>query len=283
MKILVTGGTGFIGSFLADELRKEGHKVKVLTNDDKVVGSDVICTDIQDRYAMMHLVPQFDMVYHLAGLLGTSELITKAYEASQVNILGTVNVLDGALSNKTKVVEITKPNVWLNTYSITKYAGESFAKMYKQEFGLPTVSIRWYNVYGPNQSFHCQKAVPFFIRWALRNEEIQIWGDGTQTADFIHAKDAVRATIAVSKSNDLEGTTVDIGSGKETTVNELAEMIIRKCNSSSKIKHYPMRAGETDHTRLRADRTILDSLGFVDEYDMERGIDETIEWYKNNI
>lgn len=279
MKALVTGGSGFIGSFLVSELKKAGHSVDVLSN---VESPGVILGDITDRERMLGLIPNYDIVYHLAGILGTSELITQAYEASRINILGSVNILDGALVNKTKVVEITKPNVWLNTYSITKYAAESFAKMYHEQFGLPTVSIKWFNVYGPRQSFHCQKAVPFFCRWASKNEDIEIWGDGNQTADFIHAEDAVRATILVGNHPELEGTTVDVGSGEETTVNELADLIIRKAGSNSKVVHLPMRPGETPNTRLKADLTVLNSIGFEFLHNLDEGMEETVEWYKNN-
>jgi len=283
-KILVTGGTGFIGSFLVSELEKDGHEVMVLTNDRNTEISDgIIFADITDRKAILDIIQDFDMVYHLAGLLGTSELIEKAYEASMVNIIGTVNILDGARKNNTKVIEITKPNVWNNTYSITKSAGESFTKMYHDEFGLPTVSIKWFNVYGPNQSFHCQKAVPFFTRWALEDHDIGIWGDGEQTVDLIHAKDAVRATILVAGEKSLEGTTIEIGSGEETTVNKLADMIVAEADSKSKIVHYSMRAGETNNTRLCADTTTLDKLGFKPEYTLLDGIKETVAWYRENL
>jgi UDP-glucose 4-epimerase len=232
---------------------------------------------------MLSLIPKFETVYHLAGLLGTSELVTQAYEASTVNILGTVNILDGALINKTKVVEITKPNCWLNTYSITKFAGESFTKMYHELFSLPTVSIKWFNVYGPRQSFHCQKAVPFFIRWALKNEDIVIWGEGDQTADFIHAEDAVRATISIASHPELEGQTIDVGSGVETSVNKLAKIIIKETNSKSHIVHMPMRIGETPHTKLKADISILNKIGFKFIKELNKGLKETIDWYKNNL
>lgn len=285
MKILVTGGSGFIGEFMVSELQKEGHEVSILTNDKNYNRSDLLVVhgDITDRAAMQLIIPAYDQIYHLAGLLGTSELIEKSYEAAMVNIIGTINILDAARTNNTKVIEITKPNVWLNTYSITKYAAESFTKMYHEEFGLPTVSVKWFNVYGPNQSFHCQKAVPFFIRWALNNEDIEIWGDGEQTMDLIHAEDAVRAVIEIAKHPELEGTTVDVGTGRETSVNELADLVVRLSDSKSKIVHLPMRAGETNNTRLCADTSVLKSLGFeFKRFDLKEGMEETVAWYKKN-
>lgn len=284
MKILVTGGFGFIGSHLVSELKKKNHEIHVLSNNPNKMDLDnYIYADITDRGKMLEIIPRYEIVYHLAGLLGTSELITKAYEASRVNILGTVNILDGALKNMTKVIYITKPNCWLNTYSITKYTGELFAKMYHKEFKLPTVSIRWYNVYGPNQSFHCQKAVPFFIRWALRNEPIQIWGNGEQTMDLIYAKDAVRATTNIGEQKKFEGMTIDVGSGEETSVNTLAKMIIKMTNSKSRIQHLPMRPGENENTKLYANISTLKQLGFKFEYDLETGMKETVEWYEENL
>lgn len=284
MNILVTGGSGFIGTHLVDELRKQKHKVTTLSNDKShKKDPDNIYADITDRKTILKLIPQFDAVYHFAGLLGTSELITESYEASEVNILGTVNILDGALKNKTKVVYVAKPNVWLNTYSITKYAGESFTKMYSKEMGLPAVSVKLFNAYGPHQTFHCQKVGPFFIRWALKNEDIEIWGDGEQTMDVIHARDAVRAVILIANKKNLEGQTIDVGSGEEITVNEFAQLVIKLTGSKSKIKHLPMRPGETDHTRLKADAAVLKKLGFKYKYTLIEGLKETIEWYKKYL
>jgi UDP-glucose 4-epimerase len=282
MKILVTGGNGFIGSHLVKELCRRGYDTYILSLTRSPSKKNIV-GDITDRRKMLNTIPYFDCVYHLAGVLGTSELIERGYEATAVNVLGTINILDGARKNKTKVVYITKPNVWLNTYSITKYAGESFVKMYHEEFGLPTISVRWYNVYGPNQSFHCQKAVPFFIRWALRNEPIQIWGNGRQTVDLIHVYDTVKATVMVAENDKFLGKVVDIGSGSEVTVNTLAELIVKETGSRSKIKHLNMRPGETQNTRLKADIKYLKLVGFKPKIKLLNGIRETIEWYKKEM
>lgn len=287
MKVLITGGTGFIGSHLSKLLKNLGYSITLLSLEKQPITrlADVkyIYGNINDRSLMMRVVPNFDIVYHLAGMLGTSELIAEAHSASVTNILGTINVLDAALKKKTKVVHITKPNVWLNTYSITKEAGEKFTKMYYEQFGLPTVSVKWFNVYGPQQSFHCQKAVPFFIRWALRNEPLEIWGSGEQTMDLIYVEDAVRATVLIGEAKDLEGSTVEVGVGKETTVNELAGLIKKITDSNSRVLHLPMRAGETLNTKLVANTEALRSLNFRPKYTLKKGLEQTCGWYRKQL
>ncbi|MDH7476236.1 MAG: NAD-dependent epimerase/dehydratase family protein [Microgenomates group bacterium] len=281
MKILVTGGQGFIGKHLVKILAKK-HEVSILSSR-PTSGKNIILGDITNRELILKIVPNFKMVFHLGAVLGTSELINKAYEASKINILGTINILDGAKKNFTKVVYVTKPNVWLNTYTITKQAGEKFVKMYSKYFGLPSVIIKWFNVYGPGQSFHCQKAVPFFILWALKNQPIKIWGDGNQTMDLIYVTDAVRAAVLISEKNTLNGKTIEVGSGIEITVNDLAKKIIELTKSRSKIIYLPMRIGEDPGTKLKAKNKILKNLGFKIRVNLREGLTRTINWYKKNL
>lgn len=283
MKVLITGGSGFTGSHLAQRLRMEGRDVFTLSIEPRVGDNRHILADVTNRETMFDLIPRFDVVYHLAGLLGTHELISSAFEASRVNILGTVNILDGALRKGTKVVYISKPNLSLNTYSITKYAGESFVRMYHDELQLPTVCIKWFNIYGPGQSFHPQKAVPYFIRWAIRREPIEIWGTGEQTMDLMHVADAVSAAVLIADEPKLEGTTVDVGSGKETTVNDLAKLIVGISHSRTELRYLPMRSGEPLNIRLKADATVLTSLGYVPRIDLKAGLRETFEWYRKHL
>ena len=177
-KILITGGSGFIGGHMVNKMQNNGYDITVFdvtepTADIKY--SQFIKGDITDRKIVFEAVQTHDIVIHFAGLLGTHELVDdrKAYQAAQINILGNINILDAALINKTPIYQATKPNYWNNTYTITKIASENFAKMYHKEYGLPITLLRYYNVYGPRQKTDIyQKAVPTFIVKALNNQSI---------------------------------------------------------------------------------------------------------------
>jgi UDP-glucose 4-epimerase len=280
MKILVTGGTGFVGRHFVDRLRRDGHEVSTLSLDAGDGDAPHIRMDVCERDAVMAIVRRFDVVYHLAGLLGTHELLDRSYEAARVNILGTINILDGARASGAKVVFIGKPNLSLNTYSITKGCAEAFTTLYNRELALRSVSVRWFSVYGPEQSFHTRKAAPYFIRWALRNEPIEIWGSGNQTLDLIHVTDAIAATVRIAGENGLEGETVDVGSGVEISVNDLARLVIRLANSRSELRYLPMRPGEPLDLRVKADTSALAKIGFAPQVGLEDGLLATIDWYR---
>jgi UDP-glucose 4-epimerase len=282
MKILVTGGTGFIGRHLVDRLRGEGHTVSTLSLDAGGGEASHIVADVCDRDAILDIVQRFEVVYHLAGLLGTHELLSRSYEAASVNILGAINILDGARASGAKVVYVGKPNLSLNTYSITKGCAEAFTTLYNRELALASVSVRWFSVYGPEQLFHTRKAAPYFIRWALRNEPIEIWGSGNQTLDLIYVTDAIAATLRIAREKGLEGQAIDVGSGVEISVNDLARLIIRLSGSRSQIRHLPMRPGEPLDLRVKADTRALARLGFAPQTGLEDGLAATIDWHRRN-
>jgi UDP-glucose 4-epimerase len=282
--VLITGGSGFIGKHLAGLLLNKGYKVAVLDRTDKNVPKQikVFKGDVRDKAAVDKAMKGMDYVYHLAGLLGTEELIFNSAEATDVNVIGALRIMDAAAKNKTKLVLISKPNPWLNTYSITKEASEKFCFMYQKEFGLKAAIVKWFSVYGPGQKIYgVQKAVPTFIVRALEGKPIPVFDKGQQTADFIFTSDAVRATMMVGESKKAEGKVVEIGTGEETKVIDLAKMIIRMTGSKSKIEYLPMRKGEDKNAKVVADTTLLKKLiGFKPEVDLETGMAETIDFYR---
>lgn len=273
---VITGGGGFIGSHLREELDGRGYDVTIF---DRKYGHDV-----RNREDLHDVFASRDVVFNLAGVLGTDELNRRDRipEAIETNINGTVNVLDVACEHDVDVVQIAKPNPWLNTYSITKEAERKFAQLYGSEHGLDVWIARWFNVYGPGQHYgEPKKLVPTATVHALKDLPITVYGDGTQTTDHIYVEDAVRATVDIYETNSMEGQIVEVGTGDDRSVNDVVESIKSVTDSSSLVKHVPMRSGERPETTIRADITLLHSkVGFQPEWDLMAGLEATAEYYE---
>ncbi len=281
---LVTGGSGFIGTSLVEYLSKRAFQVYVFdrhcTNHSRMHRQGSIL-DFESIYDALQDV---DVVYHLAGLLGTTELLRQSVEAIDVNIKGTVHVLEACRQAGVKQLFYpTKPNEWLNTYSVTKKAGEEFAQMYKDIYGLDVRILRWLNVYGPGQKLHpIRKAVPVMIFQALHNLPIEIYGKGTQPVDLIYSDDLARITVEYMEASAVEPRVRDTGCTVRMTVNELAELIKRLTSSWSAIAHLPMRPGEDADkpvSLLKTDTAahLLGCNGMTTK--VEEGLTKTIEYY----
>lgn len=259
MKILVTGGSGFIGSHLVDELNVRGYEViSYDTHPSQYNNAKTIIGSILDSDKLNRVIIGCDFVFHLAGMLGTHELVDCATEATQVNVIGTLNVLEACRAYGVKLVEISKPNCWVNTYTITKVAAESFTEMYRREHGVEAVTIKWFNVYGGRQPLMeesgYKKLIPTAVVNALRNEDIEVYGNGEQAMDLVHTIDTVEATLAImDKWYQCKGNIFEIGSGEEVAVNQVVRDIIHLTKSVSRVVHVPMRKGEVDNTKIKAD------------------------------
>jgi UDP-glucose 4-epimerase len=288
MKCLVTGGSGFIGSFVVEELAKEGHDVVIydVAKPEFDLPDNVEYFDGDTRYmsTLMAAMKGADEVYDIAGVLGTNELMFSNSRAVDVNVSGAVKVLEAArLCGVKKIFHPTKPNDWLNTYSITKFAAEQFCLMFVKNFNMSIACLKWFNAYGPRQHLYpVRKAVPLFIVQALYNKPVEVFGDGNQTVDMIYVTDIAKIAIKATRNCGKIGKVIDVGSGLPITVNELAGMIIKMTKSRSKIKHLPMRAGEPERSNIAADTTALRDVLKVDKFtDFEKGLKITIDWYKN--
>lgn len=289
MNVLVTGSSGFIGSVLVAALLQRGHHVsafdKVPTMHELPVNS--LLGDIRSLDDVQAAVRGQDMVYHLAGVLGSHELVGNVRHSLDVNVGGTLNVLEACRLHNARMLLVSKPNVWLNTYSITKETAEQFSKMYMAEYGVVTTIVKWFNAYGPGQKVgpgHIQKAMPTFIVNALENKPLPVFGDGMQTADFIYVDELVEATIAVAETPKAAGRTVEIGTGIETSMLQLCNMILEMTESSSEIELHPMRPGETANTELCADLvTLKETTGFVPRIKLEHGLRQTIAYYRQML
>jgi nucleoside-diphosphate-sugar epimerase len=251
---------------------------------DKLFGAGnvrVSSVDILDKVSLRHLLRGADEVYHMAGKLGTSELDDQVVAGIEVNITGAVNVFDACLAADVPTVFYpSKPNVWLNTYTITKFASEQFARLYNETRNIRICSLRYFNAYGPNQALGpVRKIIPTFARQASRGRPIEIFGDGEQVVDMIFSEDLGRITVDFMRSGN-KGAPLDCGRGIRMTVNQVAAEVNRHFRNKSGVMYLPMRRGETPCTTLVADiaplRAVLRNLEFSD---WESSFAETLDWY----
>lgn len=251
LKILVTGGAGFIGSNLVDELIGEGNEVIIIDNLSAGKKENINSqakfhqVDIRDLDKIKPLFKGVDYVFHLAALISIQFSIDNPSESHDVNLNGTINVLISAREAKVKRViysasssayglqdklpwqENMTPKV-LSPYSVQKYVGELYCRSFNLVYGLETVSLRYFNVYGKRQRLEGAYApvMGIFIRQRLAGEPMTIYGDGEQTRDFTSVVDVVRANILATESKKVgKGEVINIGRGKNYSVNELAKMV----------------------------------------------------------
>ena len=286
MKILVTGAAGFIGRHLVKGLLRRGYQVVGFDKRKENIGISFICGDITAfNFDEIFKEGDIEIVFHLAGLLGTTELFHRIIEAERVNVLGTLNLLESMRKNDiTKIIFVSKPNIWkYNVYTITKENCERYLEMYREIYGFKCVITRPFNVYGPGELLkEYRKAIPYFIIAALKNKPLEVFGTGEQTMDAIYIDDVIEALILSAEKMPKE--VVEIGTGKPIKVRDLARKIIELTGSKSKVVYKPMRKGETFPSPIiRANGNMERLLGFKPRVSLEVGLKKTIEWYKNNL
>lgn len=234
-KIIVTGGGGFIGRATVDLARAAGYEAEAF---DRTHGQDIL----SDLSAMNDA----DAVIHLAGVLGTSELFDTPHLAVDINIHGSLYVMEKCAEVGAAYVGITMPQVFPSVYTATKVATTRLATAWHLSRGLPVSHVRAFNAYGPGQHHgpgHPQKIVPTFATEAWAGRPIPIWGDGEQGVDLVHTDDLARMLVdACAHGDDV---TFDGGTGIMFTVNEVANMVLDITGSKAGIKYLPMRDGET--------------------------------------
>ncbi len=249
---------------------------------------------ITDEELVKKVTEGVDYIFHLAALVSVPESMSKPQLTVEINTTATLNLLEAARQNQVKkIVLSTSAAIYgdnpvvpkLETmfpepkspYAITKLDGEYYFKMFSEEYNLPTVCLRYFNVFGPRQDPKSQyaAAVPIFIDKAIKNEDITIYGDGEQTRDFIFVKDIVKANVAVAQ-NSATGV-YNVARGGRITINDLARKIIQQTGSKSKINYEPERAGDVKHSQ--ADVSKLRSIGIQSDYDLDAGLKSTIEFF----
>ena len=304
-KVIVTGGAGFIGSHLAEELARRGYQVTIL--DDLSTGEMENIKEllkkgsvqfIQDSITNFSLLKELFQgaiyVFHQAALPSVPRSIKDPLAASEVNITGTLNVLLAARDNKVrKVVYASSSSVYGDTptlpkkedmvphpqspYAVSKLAGEHYCRVFQEVYGLATACLRYFNVYGPRQNPDSQYAavIPRFIRWASEGSPLIIFGDGEQTRDFTFIADAVEANILAAESN--ASGVFNIGRGKSITINELAKLVIKLTGNNVEPVHQEPREGDIRHSL--ADISKAKTLGYEPRYNLEEGLEETRKFH----
>ncbi len=295
MKVLVTGGAGFIGSHIARHFSSQGHQVVALDNlrggrslvpEEALVHGSVTDSELVDR-----LAEGTDFIFHLAALVSVPESLEKPYECVDINVNGTLNVLRAARKHAVKKVVLSSSAAIYGDdpelpkredmrpapktpYAVTKLDGEYYLAMWE----TPTVSLRYFNVYGPGQDPKSQyaAAVPIFVSRAVNGETITIFGDGGATRDFINVRDVVAANVLAATTPSMEGV-YNVARGNSLTILELARRIVGMLGSASRIEHAPERAGDIRHSL--ADVTRITAAGFKPTVDLEEGLRETIGWF----
>jgi UDP-glucose 4-epimerase len=303
MKILVTGGAGFIGSNVSDALVKDGHVVTVLDNlstgkeeniNPEVKFYNVDLLDIESlELAFREFKP--DVVNHHAAQIDVRKSVEDPAFDAETNIIGSINLFElsinygvrriifsstgGALYGEPEKLPADEytPIEPISPYGVAKYCVENYLNYFKRLYGVERVILRYANVYGPRQDPLGEAGVvAIFTGKILKGEKPVILGDGTQTRDYIYVEDVVKANVLALEGK--EGT-YNIGTGKETSVNELIEIFSKVLGHEIKPEYAPPRKGEVHRISLDGEKAKRE-LGFVPKYSLEEGIKKTIEWYK---
>jgi len=301
MRVLVTGGAGFIGSHIVEHFQGVAE-VRVLDNlrsgyKDNLQGLDVefIEGSVTDRPCVEQAVKDVDYIFHLAAMISVPESMDKPIECVEINTQGTLNVLQAAAVAGVKKLcfsssaanygdnpTVPKLETMIpepkSPYAVTKLDGEYYCKIFSDEGRLQTACMRYFNVFGPRQDpgSAYAAAIPIFIHKAVGNEPITIFGDGEQTRDFIFVKDIVAANVYLAENQALTGL-YNVAYGKRQTINDIAKKIIQLTNSSSKIKYAPPRAGDVKHSQASIDK--ITRAGFAPNSDFRSGLEKTIDYF----
>lgn len=301
--ILVTGGAGFIGSHLVSELVAKKHQVTVIDNfssgdranlNGALYNIKLVSGDIRDKSVIARECAAIDMIVHLAAQVSVPESIDQPQHTFNVNEAGTFNVLEvarvakikrvilassasvygDALKNKAKSLNIETDAVDpVSPYALSKIAAENWCRLYTQVYGLDTICLRFFNVYGPrqNEASSYANVIPGFLKRLRLNQSPIIHGSGEQSRDFIYVDDVVRAIVASLRVKEGKGQIVNIGSGKDYSIKQLFNVIKQVLDSNMSAVFEPGRSGDVFRTRAST-RRASQFLKFSAKVTLEQGV-----------
>jgi nucleoside-diphosphate-sugar epimerase len=304
---LVTGGGGFIGGHLAERLLAEGWSVRVLDDfssgrESNLAGCggcvDLVRGDVRDPDTLARALDGVEVIFHHAAVASVPRSVAEPLRTNSVNIGGTLMVLETARAAGVRRVvyaasssvygdDRTQPKVEsmqatpLSPYAFQKFAGEEYCRLYHALYGLETVSLRYFNVYGPRQDPESEYAavIPRFATAALSGTPAEIYGDGEQTRDFIFVGDAVEANLLAADAKAASGQVVNIASGRRTSLNQLWEEICDLVGVTLEARYAARRPGDVRDSLASVERA-GELLGYEPSVDLREGLRQTIESFR---
>jgi UDP-glucose 4-epimerase len=301
LKALVTGGAGFIGSNLVSLLLRRNARVRVV--DDLSTGYadnladldvDLVVADVCDDSVLDHAAADMDVIFHLAASVGNARAIADPVADSRTNVIGTIRVLEAARKHGVpKVVYSSSAGIFgelmtlpiredhpqypLSPYGVSKLAGEKMCLAYRDLYGIETVCLRYFNVYGPNQRYDAYgNVIPIFVHRMLAGEPLVVFGDGEQTRDFVAAQDVAAANLAAATAAGVWGC-FNIASGTRITINRLVDLLREASEVPVEVKYAPERPGDVRHS-LADLSAAQHAFGFAPAVAIEDGLREYVEW-----
>lgn len=307
MRYLITGGAGFIGSNLAAELVSRGEKVRIIDNFSsgrrenlEKIKNDIELVEgsITDRGLVDDIMSGVDYVLHHAAIPSVVESVEDPVGSTDVNVGGTINILDAARRNEVRrVVFASSAAVYgdlpdlpksekselkpLSPYAAAKLTGEYYCKVYSELYGLETVCLRYFNVFGPNQDPQSEYAavIPKFINALLCGEKPRIYGDGLQTRDFVSVRNIVNANLAALKSTKAVGESINVACGVQNSLLDLLDVLKGLIHADVEHVFEDEKPGDIKHSVAAIDKA-RDLLGYELQETFEEGLDQTIDYFR---
>jgi UDP-glucose 4-epimerase len=307
---LVTGGAGFIGSHLVDRLLADGARVRVL--DDFSTGSEanlaaarrvgrgrleVIRGDVRDLPVVERAARDVTVIYHQAAMRSVPRSVADPLGANAHNVTGTLHVLEAARRAKIRRVVCAssssvygdrpdlpkredQPPAPISPYAVSKAAGEQYASVWTRLYGVETVSLRYFNVFGPRQDPTSEYAavIPRFILWGLRGEPLEVHGDGTQSRDFTYIDNVVEANVLAASAPEAAGEVFNVGCGARVSLLEIVARLEATLGRRLERRHTPPRAGDVPHTLADIDRARR-LMGYSPLVDFDEGFRRTVAFF----
>ena len=308
-KVLITGGAGFIGSHLVEALLERGFDVRVLDNfstgdRNNLVGVareiEIIDGDLRSLERVSTAVRGCEVVFHQGALPSVPRSVQDPLTSNDVNVTGTLNVLLAARDHDTRrvvyasssslygssTVEVKHeglPVAPLSPYGVAKHAGEAYLKAFNQVYGLETVALRYFNVFGPRQNPVSEYAavVPNFFAAAMLGEEAVVYGDGEQSRDFTYIANVVQANLRAAEAEGVAGEAFNVARGETHSVNSLVRKVGEIAGVDIPVRYAPGRAGDVPHSLADISKA-RERLGYDPAVDLEEGLRHTYEFFRSD-